>query len=180
MKSVIIAFILFVTSISAREARYRIEPFALFSTNNTISESSELWEISSTGGVGLRLPVVNVPLNFSFSIELGNVTGADTLPEFVTFLTSILVEYEQLFHPHFRLIAGGGITNMLITADDDWNITKPFAGESENEFGLALTLEPTLVIRKFTLALRSLFREIFSAPHSVALLSLSGIMGWRF
>ncbi len=163
-----------------RDARYRIEPYVIGSFNSIVGASAEDWELSSTFGFGVRLPVVKLPLNISLSFDIGEVEGVDSLPDFGSLLTSVLLEYEHQFHERFRLIVGGGVANMLITARDEVDITKPFAGESENEFGLAIAIEPTLCIRKFSMGLRIQDRHIYSAPKSVNVISLSIIGGWRF
>ncbi len=169
-----------VLAVEQREARYRIEPYVIGSVNNIVGASAKSWELSSTFGFGVRFPVVNVPLNVSLSFNIGKVEGVEKLPEFGLLLTSFLLEYEHQFHEHFHFIAGAGVANMLITAGDEMEINKPFAGESENEFGLAIAVEPKLCIRKFSLGLRIQDRHIYSAPKSVNIISLSLIGGWRF
>lgn len=150
------------------------------SYNRITGTSGEKWELTPTFGAGLRIPVVSLPLNLSLSLEAGQVQGKTHLPDFTSLLTSIALEYEHQFHDHFRLIAGGGLANMLISADDGVDITKPFAGESENEFGATVTVLPTLVIRKFSLGLLIQNRHIFSSPEPINTLSTSIVSGWRF
>lgn len=176
----LLSIMFIIQTVNARDARYRIEPFAIGSFNKITGVSGDIWELSPTFGAGFRIPVVSLPLNLSLSLEGGKVSGKDTLPEFTSILTSILLEYEHDFHDHFRLIAGGGIANMLISASEGVDITKPFAGESENEFGVTLAVAPTLVIRKFSLGLLIQNRHIFSSPEAVNIFSSSISGGWRF
>ena len=168
------------TSIFARDARYRIEPFLCGSANFLAGSSADRWEPSVTVGAGVRFPVVALPLNFSISIETGEMSDVDSLSEYGMFLTSLLVEYEVKLHDRFRLITGGGVGNMLITAREGMDITKPFAGESENEFGFAIVVEPIFLIHHFFLSLRLQDRYILSYPEQVNTLSVSIVGGWRF
>ncbi len=165
---------------SPRKAPYRIEPYIFASTNSIIGESKESWELAQSFGIGARLPVAKLPMNISLSLGITEVSGVNSSHNFGSLLTSVLLEYEHKFHERFRLITGAGVANMLITAGDEVDITKPFAGESENEFGLAIAIEPTLCIKKFSIGLRIQDRHIYSAPKSVNFISLSLIGGWRF
>lgn len=157
-----------------------IEPFFSGSMNRFLGSTSEKWEISPTAGAGVRVPVMNIPVNVVVVGELGKTSGKNLPYTFTTLLATVALEYEQQPFNLFRYHLGGGIANMLISADEGLDITKPFAGESENEFGAFCYVEPTLVIRSVVLSLKGQYRHIFSSPEAIDMLSVSLTGGWRF
>lgn len=157
-----------------------IEPFFSGSMNWFVGSTSEKWEISPTAGAGVRVPVMNIPINVVVVGEFGKTSGISLPYTFTTLLATVALEYEQRPFNLFRYHIGSGVANMLISADEGLDITKPFAGESENEFGAFCYFEPTLVIRSFVVSLKGQYRHIFSSPEAIDMLSISLTGGWRF
>jgi len=166
-------------TLGATEPRYHIEPFLSRSIHTITGSVGEAWKSSPSFGGGVRFPVAHIPMNLAATFEIGEIAGIDTLPDFFSVNTSIAVEYEY-FRKRFRLIGGAGIANVLISAENGFEITKPFAGESENEFGVALYLEPSYRWNKLFTGIRIQDRYIVSSPDPLNLISLSLIAGVRF
>jgi len=165
--------------LASQENRFRVEPFILGSVHSITGLAGEKWKQDRSFGGGVRFPVANVPVNAAFSIEAGEIDGAGVLPDFFSLNSSIALEYEYQQN-RFRLIGGFGIANLLISSEESFEITKPFAGESENEFGLALYAEPAVRWDRVSVGIRVQERLIGSAPERVNLLSLSLVAGVRF
>ncbi len=178
--TVALAILLSAVHVAAEiEPVYRIEPFLLASTHEITGNAGEKWRCAPTFGAGVRFPVPHVPLHVAGSCEVGEIVSRNLLPDLFTVISSLTIEYEYS-RDRFRMLCAGGIANLLITSEQQFEISKPFAGDSENEFGGALSVEPSYRFGRFVLGMRFQERYIASFPDPVNLVSLSITGGMRW
>lgn len=150
----------------------RVESGLIFSANRITGGSSDNWKISPTAGIYSYFPLKQSLLRVGLEVRGGEVSSKDGEHNFTTLLISIPLKYPIEVHEmglYLEPIAG--ITNLTYFGGGDLYINKPFAGDTENEFGLmgggALTYR-----RRVTLAsLQFTAKRIFSMPQRVTIIS---------
>ncbi len=145
-----------------------------------VGKSADFWQLSPLMGLRGGLPVVDLPFTLELAFQGGRLRARDGSKELKVVLTTFGIVYEVPLRHGFMVAPMVGGTNLLYLDEAGFDATKPFAGDSENESGLAGGIGLRYSQGRFLAGFEPSARTIFSRPNTCSMLLFSLYAGVRF